>query len=186
MSIDDNTNESEHQNSAEAVAEAPAEAATPAATNESVAAAQQAASNLVATLLALKDSNPKVFFGGVGAVVLVLLMLFMSGGSDGTLPARQAKSLAPGQSYVLKNPNSYDPAATIRLVAVPGSMQAYDDTEENDREGACKHMPQNTPVKLVQTQVDTADKKVLWVEIEILAAGECMGKKAWTSAINLQ
>jgi biopolymer transport protein ExbD len=190
MSIDDNINESENQTPAEEVSQAaPAEPVVePAATaksNESVAAAQQAASNLLTTILALKESNPKVFFGGVGAVVLVLLIMFMSGGS-GTLPSHQAKAMVPGQNYVLKNPNSYDPSATIRLVAVPGSMAAYDDTEENDREAACKHMTQGTPVKLVQTQNDSSDKNVVWVEVEITAAGECQGKKAWTSAINLQ
>lgn len=186
MSIDDNTNESENQVAAEEVAPAAAEApsAAPAA-NESVAAAQQAAGNAVASLLALKESNPKVFFGGVGAVVL-LLMLFIFGGSDSKLPSHQVKAMVPGQNYVLKNPNTYDPAATIRLVSVPGSMAAYDDTEENDREGACKHMVQNTPVKLIQIQNDSTDKKMVWAEVEINEAGECLGKKAWTSAINLQ
>lgn len=188
MSIDDNNNESANQTAAEEGVQASAESTSSvaASANESVAAAQQAAGNLIANLLALKESNPKVFFGGIGAVVLIILIILMSGGSDSKLPAHQVKAMVPGQNYVLKNPNSYDPAATIRLVAVPGSMQAYDDTEENDREGACKHMPQNTPVKLVQSQIDSADKKVLWVEVEINAAGECMGKKAWTSAINLQ
>lgn len=190
MSIDDNTNESENQTPVEEVstaapAEPVAEAAAPAAANESVAAAQQAAGNLLSTVLELKESNPKVFFGGIGAVVLLLLVMLMSGGS-GSLPSHQAKAMVPGQNYVLKNPNSYDPSATIRLVAVPGSMAAYDDTEENDREGACKHLVQGTPVKLVQAQNDSSDKNVVWVEVEVTAAGECLGKKAWTSAINLQ
>jgi hypothetical protein len=65
-------------------------------------------------------------------------------------------------------------------------MAAYDDTEENDRDGSCKHLPQNTAVKLTQSQQDPSDKNVVWVEVEVTDAGECQGKRAWTSGINLQ
>jgi hypothetical protein len=176
MSIDDNNNESENQTQAEE--------ATP--VNQTVEAAQNAAGNALSSILALKESNPKVFFGGVGAIVLVLMVLMMSGGSDPKLPVHQSKPISVGQSYVLKSPNTYDPSATIRMVAVPGSMAAYDDTEENDRDGSCKHLPQNTAVKLTQSQQDPSDKNVVWVEVEVTDAGECQGKRAWTSGINLQ
>jgi hypothetical protein len=176
MSIDDNTNETENQTQPEE--------STP--VNETVEAAQNAAGNALSTILELKESNPKVFFGGIGAIVLVLLVLMMSGGSDPKLPVHQSKPISVGQSYVLKSPNTYDPNATIRMVAVPGSMAAYDDTEENDRDGSCKHLPQNTAVKLTQSQQDPSDKNVVWVEVEVTDAGECQGKRAWTSGINLQ
>jgi hypothetical protein len=181
MSLDENNNETEAQNQAE---EPKQPETSPAA--DSAVAAKNAAGNIVANLLALKESNPKVFFGGVGAVALIVVAVFMGGGSDAKLPVHQAKAMVPGQNYVLKSPNTYDPNATVRLVAVPGSMAAYDDTEENDRDGACKHMPLNTPVKLIQAQADTTDKNVLWAEVEITESGECQGRKAWTSAINLQ
>lgn len=180
MSIDDNNNESENQNQTEQP-EQPASQS-----NETLETAQKTASNLVATLLELKESNPKVFFGGIGAVVLILLIMIMSGGSDPKLPVHQSKPIVPGQNYVLKSPNTYDTNATVRLVAVPGSMAAYDDTEEADRDGACKHMPQNTAVKLIQSQNDSVDSNVVWVEVEMTGAGDCQGKKGWTSAINLQ
>lgn len=176
MSIENNTG-SENQNQTSGTVPP----ATPA-----TEVAPSAGQNTLASLLALKESNPKVFYGGIGAVALVVLVLMLSGGSDKKLPAHQAKAMVPGQSYVLKSPNTYDPNATIRLVAVPGSMAAYDDTEENDREGGCKHMPQNTPVKLVQSQSDITDKSVVWVEVEMTGPGECQGRRAWTSAINLQ
>ena len=193
MSIDDNTNESENQNQADESNQAagsepvsqPAEApvSQPAAAQ---ASAQNAAGNAVASLLALKESNPKVFFGGIGAVAVVLVLLMTSGGdSDSKLPVHQAKAIVPGQSYVLKSANAYDANATIRLVSVPGSMAAYDDTEENDREGACKHMAQGTPVKAIQSQ-DAYGKKDVFVEVEIMASGECEGKRGWALAIDLQ
>lgn len=178
MSIDDNTNESENQNPAEE----PSQPAT--SSNEAVESAKNAASNLVSSLLALKESNPKVFFGGIGAIAVVLLLLMMSGGSDPKLPVHQSKPIVSGQNYVLKSANAYDPAATIRLVAVPGSMAAYDDTEEADREGACKHMPQGTPVKAIQSQ-DAYGKKDVFVEVE-MTTGECEGKRGWALAIDLQ
>ena len=180
MSIEDNTNESENQNQPEESGQ------TASSGNEAVEAAQNAVGNALASVMALKESNPKVFFGGIGAVVILLLIMMMSGEDKPNLPVHQAKPMVPGQNYVLKSPNTYDPSATVRLVAVPGSMAAYDDTEEADREGACKHMVQNTPVKLVQLQNDSTDSSVVWVEVEMTGSGECQGKKGWTSAINLQ
>lgn len=181
MSEEENNNPSNTSEAAD-VAPAPSESTAVSQVNE----AATSANNLVANLLELKDSNPKVFFGGVGGVVLLLLVFMMSGGSSPKLPVHQARAMVAGQNYVLKSPNTYDPNATVRLVSVPGSLAAYDDTEENDRDGACKHMPLNTAVKLVQSQADSTDKNVQWAEVEITEAGECQGKKAWTSAINLQ
>ena len=175
MSTEDNINENETPSQPEVAADV-----------SSAPAAGNAAAGMVANLMHLKESNPKVFFGGIGALALLLLIMMFSGGSDKKLPVYQSKPLVVGQSYVLKSPNTYDQNATIRLVSVPGSMAAYDDTEENDRDGACKHMAQNTPVKLTQSQVDTTDKNVIWAEVEIMAEGECQGRKAWTSGINLQ
>lgn len=188
MSIE-NTNETEASNQGEEAKQAEAgvqEAAAQKseAVSESVESAKNVAGNLLSTLLALKESNPKVFFGGIGAAVLLLLILMISGGSDSKLPVHQSKPVVVGQSYVLKSANAYDPQATIRLVSVPGSMAAYDDTEEADREGACKHIQDGTPVKVIQSQ-DAYGKKDVFAEVEMLS-GECEGKRGWALAINLQ
>lgn len=178
MSIDDNTNESENLNPTEEPTQQEPE------NNETHSTAQNAAGNMVAKLLELKESNPKVFFGGIGAIAVVILIMMMSGGSNPKLPMHQAKAIVAGQNYVLKSANAYDTNATIRLVGVPGSMAAYDDTEEADREGACKHMPQGTPVKAIQAQ-DAYGKKDVFVEVE-MTTGECEGKRGWALAIDLQ
>lgn len=183
MSIDENTNDTEASTHSEEAKQAESVSKSE-SVNASVDTAKNAAGNLLATVLELKESNPKVFFGGIGAVVLLLLILMMSGGSDSKLPVREAKPIVVGQSYVLKGANAYDPQATIRLVAVPGSMAAYDDTEEADREGACKHIQEGTPVKVVQSQ-DAYGKKDVFVEVEMMS-GECAGKKGWALAVNLQ
>jgi hypothetical protein len=89
-----------------------------------------------------------------------------------------------GQNYVLKGANAYDPNATIRLVGVPGSMAAYDDTEEADRDGSCKHIAEGTPVKLIQAQ-DAYGKKDVFAEVE-MTSGECEGRRGWALSVNLQ
>ena len=49
---------------------------------QTVDAAKNTAGNLVSSLLSLKEKNPKVFFGAIGGVV-ILLVLMMSMGGDG-------------------------------------------------------------------------------------------------------
>ena len=179
MSTDENNNEKEPSTQGEEIKQ-PESNPAPAAAPEA-----NAAGSLLSSVLALKDSNPKVFFGGLGAVVLVVLILLFSGsGSDGKMPVHQAKAVVIGQNYVLKSANAYDQHATIRLVAVPGSMAAYDDTEENDREGGCKHIADGTPVKVIQSQ-DAYGKKDVVVESE-MQSGDCEGNRGWAVAINLQ
>jgi hypothetical protein len=159
--------------------------AAPAAVEQPVAAAAvETGGNALANFLALKESNPKVFYGAVGGVALLLLIFVFSGGSEHKLPVHQNKAMVAGQSYILKSANAADGSSTVRLVSVPGSMAAYDDTEENDREGACKHMPQGTPVKLIQTQ-DAFNRKEVYGEVEMLE-GECQGKRGWALTIDLQ
>ena len=161
----ENANESENENK-----------------QESVDKAKNAVGNIISSLMALKESNPKVFFGAIAGVVVVLIFL-MSGGSNKQLPVRQSKDITPGQNYVLKSSNAADPSAPIRLVSVPGSMAAYDDTEEEDRSG-CKLATAGTPVKAVQTQ-DAYGKKDAFVQVEI-TSGNCQGHKGWVLAVDIQ
>lgn len=179
MSIDENTNETEGSKQSEH--SAPENAS---AVNHSVESAKNAAGNALNNFLALRESNPKVFFGAIVGVVVLLLLLIFTGGSDKKLPVHQSKAVVLGQSYVLKGANAYDPQATVRLVAVPGSMAAYDDTEDADREGGCKHIKEGTPVKVVNSQ-DAYGKKDVFVEVE-MTSGECEGKRGWALAVNLQ
>jgi len=174
MSNEDNSNETVNESE---------EAASPAVeANES---APNAAGNAISKVLELKESNPKVFFGGIGGLVLVILIVSMMGGGGGSkhLPASKMVNLSIGQTYSLKGVNSYDPMATIRLVAVPGSMAAYDEGEDEDGANSCKHMPQGTKVKLVQVQDASGMGKSAEVEI---VSGDCAGRKGWTTANNLK
>ena len=182
MSVEENNKETEAPVEVNAAETAPAVEPVVEPASASAAAPQAAAANVLASVLALREANPKVFYGGL-AGVLLLLIFILSGGSDAKLPVHQSKAVVVGQNYVLKSANAYDANATIRLVSVPGSMAAYDDTEENDREG-CKHITDGTPVKVVQSQ-DAYGKKDVFVEVE-MTSGECEGKRGWALAINLQ
>jgi len=146
--------------------------------------AQKMMGNLLATLLKMKEENPKVFYGAVaGVVVLIAIMMF--GGSESKVSGPSIKNLVVGQRYILKSPNVADKSATIRLVSVPGTIAAYDDTEEDDRTGSCKHMAQGTPVTVLGFQ-DAYGKKNAFVNVQIEQEGECKGSTAWTLAINVQ
>lgn len=149
-----------------------------------LAAASTVISGAVAKALEVKQSNPKLFFAGIGIAVLLIIVL-MSGGEDSSkkLTKITVANVVIGQTYELRSVNTYDSKSTVRLVAVPGSMAAYDDTEREDRVGGCKHMAQGTPVKVLQIQ--GAFKTAKFVEVEI-TAGECAGKKGWTIINNLK
>lgn len=146
-------------------------------------APKSSATNTFATLLALKDSNPKIFFGVIGGVVLILLFLLMSGGESNTSSSSN-KSLTVGQQYVLKSANAYDASSTVRLVSVPGAIAAYDDTEEADRNGACQHMAQGTAVSVLDF-ADAYGKKNAYAKVRI-EDGECKGNEGWALAIDIQ
>ncbi|MEE9339413.1 MAG: hypothetical protein V3U87_15160 [Methylococcaceae bacterium] len=152
--------------------------------DDAVETVSEGTENIASKVMALKESNPKVLYGAIGVLAFVVLGLMMMGGGDNkpSLPVAKVMNLAIGQTYALKGVNTYDPNATVRLVAVPGSIAAYDDTEEKDRKGECKHMPQGTKVKI--SQIQEAFGKVKFVEVEMLD-GECAGKKCWTASNNL-
>ncbi len=154
--------------------------------NQPVDTAKNTVGNLVSAFLSLKETNPKVFFGAIGGVA-VLLVLMLTTGGDSSKPALSGpalKDLVVGQRYVLKSANAYDPAATVRLVSTPGAIAAYDDTEEADRNGACQHIPQGTPVSVLDF-ADAYGKQKTYAKVRV-EDGECKGNEAWALAIDVQ
>ena len=152
---------------------------------KSLDAAKNLVGNFTSAALELKATKPKVFYGAVGGVVLLILIMMFSGGeSRPTVQPYSKKSLVVGQTYTIKSPNSYDPSSTVRLVPAPGALAAYDDTEEADRSGTCQHFPQGTKVKLLKLQ-DAFESANTFAEVSI-EGGECNGKTGWVLAIDLQ
>jgi hypothetical protein len=151
---------------------------------EAAASPADKVGNVVSSMLQLKEKNPKVFFGAIGGVVLLLVLMISGGEEAKTVSGPTIKNLAIGQKYVLKSANSYDPAATVRLVAVPGAIAAYDDTEEADRNTPCQHIVQGTPVTVQELQ-DAYGTKNAFVKV-VIDDGECKGKDGWALAIDVQ
>jgi hypothetical protein len=153
---------------------------------KTVDAAKETAGKLFSTMMDLKEKNPKVFFGAVGGVVLLLIIIMMSGGDSNPLPKTTAKNLVAGQRYVLKNPNTYEVESPIQLVAVPGAIAAFDDSEDEEKGKveSCRRIAQGTPVTVVDFQ-DFAGKKNAFVKVQV-EDGECKGSSGWVLAIDVQ
>lgn len=140
--------------------------------------------NVAGTFSALKESNPKVLYGGIGGVVLLLLILMM-GGDDGPVIAKGPviSNLEVGKTYTLKQSNTYDPNAVVRLVQSPGNLKAYDDTDEDDRTG-CHNVKQGAKVKVTEF-FDYGGAKKTFSKVKVLD-GECTDYVGWTLSINVR
>lgn len=135
------------------------------------------------TLLDLKENNPKVFYGGVAGVVVIMLAVLFSGGNSKNLPQNAPKNLAAGQKYTLKSPNATDDdgmSTSIKLVATPGAIEAFDDEGDNKTED-CRKFPEGTHVSVL----DKMDSKgVTFAKVQI-EEEQCNGTIGWVLAINL-
>ena len=142
--------------------------------------------NMVSSFLSLRETNPKVFFGAIAGVAVILVLMMSTGGNSSkpALSGPTLKNLAVGQRYTLKSANAYDSAATVRLVSTPGAIAAYDDTEEADRTGACQHIPQGTQVSVLEF-ADAFGKQNAYAKVRV-EDGDCKGNEAWALAIDIQ
>lgn len=157
--------------------------------SESIDEAKKSVSSGLASVMALKDSNPKVFFGGAAALLVVFVIILSLGGGDDATPiangagGTQAKNLAVGQQYTLKSPNSYDANAVVQLVPVPGTIAAYDEAE-GDTKNSCNKIAQGTHVSVMSFQ-DAYGKKNTFAQVKI-EEGPCKDKDGWVSSVDLQ
>jgi hypothetical protein len=176
MSDEENTNQPNEPT--ENPIQTPNPAKTPNTSTES------AIGSVTSTLLNLKESNPKVFFGGIGGIVLLIAIIIVSGGDSKPVITSAPKNLVIGQKYILKNPNAYEVAAPIRLVTVPGAIAAYDDSEDETKKEACRQIPQGTSITLTELQ-DAYGKKNVFGKVKI-EDGECQGSEGWVLSIDVQ
>jgi hypothetical protein len=146
--------------------------------------ADEPKANPMASVMALQENNPKVFYGILAGVVGVVLMLAMLGGDEKVLPSAAPKSLAAGQKYTLQSPNAAaeDGEQTIiRLVATPGAIAAFDDDENKTEE--CRKFPEGTHVTVLDKQ-DAFGKKDVFAKVQIDEEA-CNGTIGWVLAVNL-
>lgn len=138
--------------------------------------------NIVTGLFKLQKDSPKLFYGGLGVVVVLILFMMMGGGGS-TGQTSTVVNLVRGQSYTLKSTNSYDSKAVVRLVATPGSLAAYDDTEKGDRDG-CSNVTQGTRV-VVMDFYDAYGEQKAFSKVKIMD-GVCKDTIRWTSSNNIK
>ncbi|MGZ4976784.1 MAG: hypothetical protein ACXV8O_06495 [Methylobacter sp.] len=153
---------------------------------KSVDAAKETAGKLFSSMMSLKEKNPKVFFGAVGGVVFLLIVMMVSGGDSETISTAGPKNLVTGQRYVLKNPNTYEVESPIQLLAVPGAIAAFDDSEDEDKGKveSCRRIAQGTAITVIDFQ-DFAGKKNAFVKVQV-EDGDCKGSSGWVLAIDVQ
>lgn len=150
--------------------------------NEKLGSAIKTGQNAMASILALKNNNPKVFYGAIAGIVALVVIMMVSGSGSGVVLDSPSKNIVAGQSYILKSSNTYSENSSVRLVSVPGSMAAYDDTEEDDRKG-CLHLPEGSSVT-VKDLTDAFGKKNSFAKV-VAETGECTGKGGWVSVNNI-
>lgn len=178
----DASQETAHVEPAPAAASHDASQATPHQAQE--AAPQEAETSILASLMALKESNANMFYGivgGVGAIVLALVVLGFGGG-NGVLKKAESKGLAAGQKYTLKSPNAAaegNETLTVRLVSSPGAVAAFDDDENKTEE--CRKFPVGTNVTVLDKQ-ETGT--VVYAKVQV-DEGSCSGTIGWVLGINL-
>ncbi len=122
----------------------------------------------------LRQSNPKVFYGGL-AVVMILVLFLLMGGDTSQAPQVKA-TLKVGETYRLVNPNGGE----VLLVAVPGQFSSAEYNEE-DSQNICL-VDSNTRVVL---QEETFVNYINYVKVQP-SDGPCKGKSGWTSKVNLK
>jgi len=142
--------------------------------------AEEKIEQAVPPLMKLKEENPKVFFGGIAAIVAVLGVVFLSGG-ESTVSSYSPKNYSVGGSYTLQPQNALVDTS-LKILKIPGQMSAFD----RDEDVVCK-APTGTPVTIASFQ-DAFGKKNLFAQVEIKReVGDCrQGVKGWTLTTNLK
>lgn len=129
--------------------------------------------NIATTINDLRTGNPKVFYGTIGVIVVLFLLLFMGGGTGESPQIRAA--LATGETYSLVNPNG----GAVLLVAVPGKFSSVEYREE-DSQNVCAVKSGTKAV----VQEETFQNFIHYVKVKP-SEGECQGKSGWTSKVNI-
>jgi len=149
---------------------------------EAVDAVEDAADKAKPALMKLKEENPKVFYGGIAGVVVVLGLFFLSGGDSKTQHNTQQTAISIGQTYTLRAPNTVGGEASLKILKVPGSMASFDNSED-----VVCNAPVGTPV-IARGFQDAFGKKQLFVQVEVQQeVADCrQGVKGWTLKNNLK
>ncbi len=126
----------------------------------------------IGNIMDFREENPKVFYGGIGTVVVVVLlfMVLTPAGTD-----IEGPKITIGNVYTIAAPNG----GPANLTASPVFSSA--DYAGEDSVNVCQVKP-GTKGKVLESRFVTY---IDYVRLEILD-GDCMGKKGWTSSVSLR
>lgn len=129
----------------------------------------KAAQGIVDTL----KSNPKALYAAIGALVVIVLVLAISGGGH---EVQVKTALSVGQQVILDNPNG----GGSQLTSTPGLMSASEAEEDKD---------QNVCLTKAGTRATVEEEMIVgqlpFVKVKVLD-GDCQGKSGWTSKVNVK
>jgi hypothetical protein len=125
---------------------------------------------IINTIAGLKESNPKAFYGGIAALLLLFVFNFVGSGPEDS--KAMSTSMVQGDTYSLQSPNG----GQVLLMSMPtfGSAQSGEDTN------VCL--------------VDAGTKATLeeWTIVNFIhyvkvkpQNEQCAGKSGWTSKIHI-
>lgn len=149
---------------------AEAETTKPEVDKPAAAATDEGGAGILNTL----KTNASARYALIGAVVAVILISFMGGGSSVT--EVKVAQISVGQSVTVENPNG----GNSQLTVAPGMMAASadpDDTEQNVClvKGAAK----------ATVEEEQMAGMLSYVKVKVLD-GDCQGKSGWTSKVNIR
>ncbi len=119
--------------------------------------------------------DKKIIYAIAGIILLVLLYLMFSAGSDSTVAPNVNQALNIGQAYKLESTNGGE----LLLVRTPGFGSREDESKDSDN--VCV-VPSGTPATVEQ---ETVINYMKFVKVKP-SEGDCVGKTGWTAKINVK
>ncbi len=118
-------------------------------------------------------SNPKALYAAIGALVVIVLVLAMSGGGQ---EVQVKTALSVGQQVILDNPNG----GGSHLTTTPGLMSTSE-AEEDQEQSVC--LTKAGTKAMVEEEMVVG--QLPFVKVKVLD-GDCQGKSGWTSKVNVK
>ncbi|MEE2767531.1 MAG: hypothetical protein VX679_08325 [Pseudomonadota bacterium] len=137
--------------------------------NESKFKTEQA-TKIINTIVGLKESNPKAFYGGIAVLLLLFVFNFVGSGAEDS--KTMSTNLVKGDTYTLKSPNG----GRVLLMGMP----TFGSAGSGEKTNVCT-VKAGTKATLEEWTV------VNFIHyVKVKPQGEqCDGKSGWTSKIHM-
>lgn len=131
-------------------------------------------------LAALKNMDPKVLYGTIGGIVVLILAMTMMGGGGGEVAV--SIKVSNGQTVTLQDPNIS--SGKIPLTPNPGSLGASEEESKAEgSDGPTTCMADAGNKAIVEEQMTS--NYIPFVKVTA-QNGNCQGKTGWTPLVNVK